>query len=232
MCSVFRTFAEAQPASQPASGPTSREGRGAGRDTADKLVVTHHEIKLASGVLKYEATAGTLALKDEAGKHRANFFFVAYRKESGPDFDPSTRPITFVFNGGPGAAAVWLHLGAVGPRTVKVDDLGIPTGPPHAVIDNPHTWLDVTDLVFIDPVNTGYSRAAEGVKPEEFFGVDNDLRAMGEFIRVYLTRYERWASPKFLTGESYGTTRAAGLSSHLLNLGIDLHGIVFISSVL
>jgi carboxypeptidase C (cathepsin A) len=224
---AFATLAA--PATKPFSGPSSRESAHA----EDKLSVTHHEIKLASGqTLKYEATAGTMLLKDEAGKARAHFFFVAYRKEAGDDFDPAKRPITFVFNGGPGAAAVWLHLGAVGPRTVKLDDEGIPTGPPHALIDNPNTWLDVTDLVFIDPVNTGYSRAAEGVKPEEFFGVENDLRAMGEFIRVYLTRYERWASPKFLTGESYGTTRAAGLSSHLLGLGIDLNGIVFISSVL
>jgi carboxypeptidase C (cathepsin A) len=217
----------AAPSTQSTSGPSSRPGA-----DGDKLVVTHHEIQLPSGALKYEATAGTLALKDEAGKPRANFFFVAYRKETDADFDPAKRPITFVFNGGPGAAAVWLHLGAVGPRTVKVDDEGIPTGPPHTLIDNQNTWLDATDLVLIDPVNTGYSRAAEGVKPEEFFGVDNDLRSVGEFIRTYLTRYDRWLSPKFLTGESYGTTRAAGLSQSLLGLGIDLNGIVFVSSVL
>jgi carboxypeptidase C (cathepsin A) len=223
------------PESRPAAattGPASREARGGGGRDGDKLVVTHHELKLADRALKYEATAGTLALKDEAGKPRANFFFVAYRREAEGEFDAATRPITFVFNGGPGAAAVWLHLGAVGPRTVKLDDEGIPTGPPHALVDNPNTWLDVTDMVLIDPVNTGYSRAAEGVKAEEFFGVDNDLKSVGEFIRIYLTRYDRWQSPKFLAGESYGTTRAAGLSARLLDSGIDLNGIVFISSVL
>ena len=220
-----------QPATKPAVEPTSKDTK-ADVHGDDKLSITHHEIKTAGQTLKYEATAGTMAMKDEAGKARANFFFVAYRKESGDNFDPAKRPITFVFNGGPGAAAVWLHLGAVGPKSMKLDDAGVPTGPPHALIDNPNTWLDATDMVLIDPVNTGYSRAAEGVKPEEFFGVDRDVQTVGEFIRLYLTRYDRWLSPKFLAGESYGTTRAAGLSEHLLNHGIDLNGIIFISSVL
>ncbi len=220
-----------QPATRPSVEPTSKETKPVVH-ADDKLSITHHEIKVAGQVLKYEATAGTMAMKDEAGKARANLFFVAYRKESGDNFDPAKRPITFVFNGGPGAAAVWLHLGAVGPKSMKLDDTGVPTGPPHALIDNPNTWLDATDIVLIDPVNTGYSRAAEGVKPEEFFGFDRDIQTVGEFIRLYLTRYDRWLSPKFLAGESYGTTRAAGLSEHLLSHGIDLNGIVFISSVL
>ena len=223
-----------QPATKPAGEPTSKEAKPvAAGHVDDKLSVTHHELKTGGEVLKYEATAGTLALKDEAGKPRANFFFVAYRKEPGDHFDAAKRPITFVFNGGPGAAAVWLHLGAVGPKSMKLDDAGIPSGPPHALIDNPNSWLDATDIVLIDPVNTGYSRAAEGVKPEEFFGVDRDIQSVSEFIRLYLTRYDRWLSPKFLAGESYGTTRAAGLSEHLLARdGIDLNGIIFISSVL
>ena len=220
-----------QPATKPAAEPASKETKPAVHSD-DKLSITHHEMKVRGQTLKYEATAGTMAMKDEAGKPRANFFFVAYHKESGENFDPSRRPITFVFNGGPGAASVWLHLGAVGPKSMKLDDEGIPTGPPHALIDNQNTWMDATDLVFIDPVNTGYSRAAEGVKPEEFFGVDHDVQSVGDFIRLYLTRYDRWLSPKFLAGESYGTTRAAGLSEHLLNHGIDLNGIIFISSVL
>lgn len=215
----------------PATTQASADGQ-AGKPAEDKLSVTHHELAVGDHTLKYEATAGTLAVKDEAGKPRANMFFVAYRKE-GDDIDVSKRPITYVFNGGPGAAAVWLHLGAVGPKTVKLDDHGVPAGPPHSLIDNPNTWLDVTDLVFIDPVTTGFSRAAEGVKPEDFYGVENDLRSVSEFIRLYTTRYERWQSPKFLAGESYGTTRAAALSEYLLDrVGIDLNGIVFISSVL
>ena len=221
-----------QPATKPAAEATSKETKPAGFPD-DKLSITNHEMKLHGLSIKYEATAGTMAMKDEAGKARANFFFVAYRKEPGDRFDPAKRPITFVFNGGPGAASVWLHLGAVGPKTVKLDDDGIPVGPPHALVENQSTWLDATDLVFIDPVNTGYSRAADGVKPEEFFGVERDIQSVGEFIRLYLTHYDRWLSPKFLAGESYGTTRAAGLSEHLLGRsGIDLNGIIFISSVL
>jgi carboxypeptidase C (cathepsin A) len=214
-----------RPASEPVSAPSAPH-------PDDKLSITHGEVSIEGKLLKYEATAGTMSMKDEAGKARANFFFVAYRNEAIDASDLAMRPITFVFNGGPGAAAVWLHLGAVGPRTVKVDDEGIPTGPPHMLIPNNSTWLDATDLVFIDPVNTGYSRAAEGVKPEEFFGVEHDIQSVAEFIRLYLTRNNRWLSPRFLAGESYGTTRAAGLSSYLLSHGIDLNGIVFISSVL
>jgi carboxypeptidase C (cathepsin A) len=222
----------AAPPEHPASAPANQAPQPAAH-ADDKLSVTHHELKVGGQVLKYEATAGTMAMKDESGKARAHFFFVAYRKESTDAFDPAKRPITFVFNGGPGAASVWLHLGAVGPKSVKLDDQGIPAGPPHALIDNPHGWLDATDLVFIDPVNTGYSRAADGVKPEEFFGVDRDIQSVAEFLRLYLTRYGRWLSPKFLAGESYGTTRAAGLSDYLLEHdGIDLNGIIFISSVL
>src|SRR5206468_11558713 len=128
---------------------------------------------------------------------------------------------------------VWRNLAPVGPRTVKLDDHGIPAGPPHALVDNPNTWLANTDLVFIDPVSTGFSRAAEGVNPQDFYGVENDLRSVAEFIRLYTTRYERWQSPKFLAGESYGTTRAAALSEYLLDrVGLDLNGIVFVSSVL
>ena len=128
---------------------------------------------------------------------------------------------------------MWLHLGAVGPKTIKLDEEGIPVGPPHVLIDNASCWLDVTDLVLIDPIGTGYSRPVDGVRGEEFFGVENDLHSVGEFIRLYTTRYERWLSPKFLAGESYGTTRAVGLSDYLLDrFGIDLNGIIFISTVL
>ena len=141
--------------------------------------------------------------------------------------------MTFVFNGGPGAASVWLHLGTVGPRRVKLTENGEAPPPPYGVEDNPATWLDVTDLVFIDPVGTGYSRPSPGEKQEQFSGVQEDIASVAEFIRLYTTRNGRWPSPKFLAGESYGTTRAAGLSEHLLEHdGIALNGIVFISTVL
>jgi carboxypeptidase C (cathepsin A) len=198
----------------------------------DKLTVTEHEIKLAKETLKYRATTGTMALKDEADKTKANLFFIAYEKLPKAE-NPATRPVTFVFNGGPGSASVWLHMGAVGPRRVLLNDNGDAPSPPFTSVDNDFTWLDATDLVFIDPVGTGFSRAAQGEDPKQFFGLEEDARSIADFIRLYTTRYERWGSPKFLAGESYGTTRAAKLSEVLQDAhGIALNGIVFISTVL
>ena len=204
----------------------------------DKISVTSHQIVLNGQVLKYDAAAGTLLLKDEAGTPRGSFFFVAYTQShatvdhAAGEFDPAKRPITFIFNGGPGAAAVWLHLGAIGPQRLPFADDGDVAPVPAKLVDNMQTWLDVSDLVFIDPIGTGFSRAAPGVKPEEFFGVDADISSIAAFIRLYTTRNNRWLSPKFLAGESYGTTRAAGLSDYLLGEGIALNGIIFISTVL
>jgi carboxypeptidase C (cathepsin A) len=211
-------------AKPPTTAPSTQESE-------DNLSVTQHSMVVDGQPLNYEATAGTLLMKDDEGKPLANFFFVAYVKQ--PAAEPGTRPITFVFNGGPGAAAVWLHLGAVGPKKIKLGDDGLPPPPPYSLVDNPYTWLDVTDLVFIDPVGTGYSRAAEGRKPQDFYGVDNDVESVAQFIRLYLTRYQRWSSPKYLAGESYGTTRAAALAHYLDDAaGIDLNGIVLMSTVL
>ena len=198
----------------------------------EKSAVTEHEMKIGDRTLRYRATAGQMPLKDEAGKPRANFFFVAYDKV-GEDNNVATRPITFVFNGGPGAAAIWLHLGTAGPKHVELSPEGSAGLPPYHLVDNPTTWLNQTDLVFIDPVGTGYSRAAEGVKGEEFYGVQQDIDSVSEFIRLYLVKSQRWASPKFIAGESYGTTRAALLSEHLLDSkGIALNGVILISTVL
>jgi len=213
--------AESQPTTQ--ASPEKNAG--------DKLSVTDQQITVHGQVLKYKATAGTLAIKDESGKPKADMFFVAYEKEPAAS-DPGARPITFVFNGGPGAAAVWLHLGVAGPRRVALDDLGGAPSPPYHLVDNDDTWLASTDLVFIDPVGTGYSRPAPGEKPEQFYGVEEDVQSVGQFIRLYTTHYQRWLSPKFLAGESYGTTRAAALSDYLLDNGISLNGIVLISCVL
>jgi carboxypeptidase C (cathepsin A) len=222
-------------AAPPTSGPKHADHPQTQPDAAveeDKISHSSGAVTVNGQPLQYDATAGYLTLHDEAGKPRAKMFFVAYTKAEADLEQERKRPITFLFNGGPGAAAVWLHLGAVGPRKVQLDERGIPLGPPHALVENPFTWLDVSDLVFIDPVNTGYSRAAEGVKPEEFFGVENDVHTVAEFIRLYTTKNKRWQSPKFLAGESYGTTRAAALSDYMLDHGIDLNGIIFISSVL
>jgi len=215
----------------PGTRPTTRADHADHIAGDDKISVTHHSVKIDGTKIGYDAMAGTMLMKDEEGKPRANFFFVSYTKE--PTTRPEDRPITFVFNGGPGAASVWLHLGAVGPKRIALEHDGIPGPPPHGLIDNDQSWLDASDLVFIDPVGTGYSRPAEGQKASEFYGVQQDLESVGQFIRIYLTRYERWDSPKFLAGESYGTTRAAALSAHLLNnYGIDLNGIILISTVL
>jgi carboxypeptidase C (cathepsin A) len=227
-------FAQELPRRGPETKPS--EGKQAGKDEkqpgTDRLSVTEHEITVAGKILKYRATVGTIAMKDEAGKHKCDLFFVAYEKLPAAE-DPATRPITYVFNGGPGAAAVWLHLGTAGPKRVKFAENGEALPPPSTLVDNEQTWLAATDLVFIDPVNTGYSRPAPGEDAKQFYGVENDLKWVGEFVRLYTTRYQRWASPKFLAGESYGTTRASALAGYLLeDTGIALNGIVLISSVL
>src|SRR5262249_54188953 len=139
----------------------------------------------------------------------------------------------FTFNGGPGSSSVWLHMGAFGPKRVLLRDDGQPRPPPGRLVTNEFTLLDLTDLVFIDPVTTGFSRAAKGQDPKQFHGVEEDVKSVGEFIRLYCTRYERWESPKFLAGESYGTTRAAALAQHLQDhVGMYLNGVLLISSVL
>ncbi len=222
---------------RPATSPADQDK---GKD--DHLSITQHAVTINGRTLNYTATAGTLAQKDESGKPKSDMFFVAYTLDADPHLaaplaerveQPTTRPITFVFNGGPGAASVWLHLGTAGPKRINIDDNNIPSAPPFNLVDNESTWLDATDLVFIDPVGTGYSRPAKDEKGEQFYGVKEDIESVGSFIRLYVTRYHRWPSPKFLAGESYGTTRAAGLSEHLLEKqGISLNGIVLISSVL
>lgn len=212
---------------------------------ADMLVETHHTLNLNGQVIKYTVTTGTLVLKEEiekggeqAGaseghKPKAAVFFIAYTLDEAGD--QSKRPLTFSFNGGPGSASVWLHLGVLGPRRVLMDARGegdLPP-PPYRLVDNEFTLLDLTDLVFIDPVSTGYSRPLEGEKAQEFHGFKKDIESVGEFIRVYTTRYQRWLSPKFLIGESYGTTRAAGLSGFLHErYGLYLNGIMLVSSIL
>ena len=193
-------------------------------------VVTHHRIDLDGKPLAYTATAGLMPISNEQGETEAHIFFIAYtRDDAGPR---DKRPLMFSFNGGPGSASVWLHLGAVGPKRVDTPDVVIPA-PPYKLVDNDQTWLDKTDLVFIDPVGTGYSRASKPELTKKFHGLQGDIQSVGEFIRMYLTRYERWGSPLFLVGESYGTTRAAGLAGRLVERnGIAFNGIVLVSTVL
>jgi carboxypeptidase C (cathepsin A) len=170
--------------------------------------------------------------KDEQPKQKAKVFYVAYQRIDAGN-DPAKRPITFSFNGGPGSASVWLHLGALGPRRVELTERGEAPLAPYHLVDNEATWLDATDLVFIDPVSTGYSRSATGEDPKQFHGFKEDLASVGDFIRLYTSRNARWASPKFIIGESYGTTRAAGLSDYLQErYGFYVNGIILVSSIL
>ena len=209
----------------------------------DLIVESKHTILLGGQPLSYTVTCGTIVLKEEtektgekAGeaegeKPKATIFFTAYTQDGVAD--KATRPLTFSFNGGPGSSSVWLHLGLLGPRRVQMDEIGNPLPPPGKLVDNVYTLLDQTDLVFIDPVSTGYSRAVPGEQPRQFHGFKKDIESVGDFIRLYTSRYQRWDSPKFLIGESYGTTRAAGLSGYLQERhGMYLNGIMLISAIL
>ncbi len=224
------------------SPPVASESAAAAHDAAGRAaetpekpkeeppVVTRHEMRVGGTVLRYTATTGMMPIRNEAGDLEAEMFFVAYTADrSGV---PSSRPLTFSFNGGPGSSSVWLHLGAVGPQRVKMLEEGGMPAPPYELVDNEATWLDLTDLVFIDPVGTGFSRAKTPELGKKFWGVEGDIQSVGEFIRMYLTRYERWGSPLFMVGESYGTTRAAGLSGYLVERGIAFNGILLVSSIL
>lgn len=206
----------------------------------DNLVESKHSIVIAGQEIRYTVTTGTIVLKEETPereknyegeKPKAQFFFVAYTRDDVED--KSKRPLTFSFNGGPGSSSVWLHLGLLGPRRVAMTFEGDLPQPPYKLVDNDFSLLDQTDLVFIDPVSTGYSRPVEGEKARQFHGFKKDIESVGDFIRLYTTRYKRWLSPKFLVGESYGTTRAAGLAEYLQERhGMYLNGIMLVSTVL
>ena len=192
-------------------------------------VVTHHQITVNGKALKYTATTGRLPIKRDDGKIEAEMFFVAYTLDGQ---DPSRRPLTFAFNGGPGSASVWLHMGALGPKKVVLQPDGFMPASPYRNEDNQYTALDKTDLVLVDAIGTGFSRAATPELSKKFWGVKGDIAAFGEFIRLYLSRYERWTSPLYMLGESYGTTRAAGVSGYLADHGISFNGIILLSTVL
>lgn len=207
-------------------------------DPVDDLVTTEHTLKVGRrGSLKYTATTGRIVLREEVYDDgvfkghaaKATMFVTSYvAKDEGPN-----RPVTFAFNGGPGSSSVWLHLGLLGPRRVLSGDVGELAPPPYGMATNTESLLAVSDLVFIDPVSTGFSRAVEGGKSKDFHGYTPDIESVGELIRLWTTRNDRWLSPKFLIGESYGTTRAAALAEHLQERrGLYLNGIVLVSSVL
>ena len=217
------------PAQPPAPARPPETDRFPAPPAVEKLQQTQHSIQINGKTIAYTATAGTLVLKKDDSKPIASIFFVAYTRD---DADKSRRPVTFAFNGGPGSSSIWLHLGALGPKRVVLGPNGEQMPPPYRLTDNEDSLIEFTDLVFIDPVTTGYSRNAPGEDPKQFHGLEGDLNSVADFIRLYTSKFDRWGSPKFLAGESYGTTRAAGLAEVLLDQGIYLNGITLISSVL
>ncbi|MET8847626.1 peptidase S10 [Amycolatopsis sp. NPDC004625] len=204
----------------------------------DDIVTTQHTLTVKRKKLAYTAKAGRIVLrkeivkdgKSEGFKAKAEVFVTSYTLD---DADPGERPVTFAFNGGPGSSSIWLHMGLLGPRRVLSGDVDDLVPPPYGLADNPETLLAHSDLVFIDPVSTGYSRASEGGETKDFHGFKGDIESVGEVIRLWVSRHQRWLSPKFLAGESYGTLRAAGLAAHLQDRhGLYLNGLLLISSVL
>ncbi|NUR08963.1 MAG: peptidase S10 [Nocardioidaceae bacterium] len=236
-----------QPETKP-DAPAETKGETKGESKAetkpaepkDDLVVTEHTLTVGRQTLRYTATTGRVVLRDEVYedgkftgfKAKAEVSMTSYVVDTG-DGPDQRRPVTFAFNGGPGSSSVWLHLGLFGPRRVLMGDAGDLLPPPYDLADNPESLLAVSDLVFIDPVSTGYSRAVEGSKPEPFHGYQGDLESVGEIIRTWTSRNKRWMSPKFVAGESYGTLRGAALVEHLQSRhGLYVNGLILISSVL
>ena len=231
---------------EPKDTPATTAPRAAPAEPLERLVRTEHRLVIGKQTLDYTATCGTVLLREydnrgngadepsgqdgkrDGDKARAELFFIAYTLKGVNK--PEARPVTFSFNGGPGSSSVWLHLGILGPQRVATDEMGNAPRPPYALTENEYTLLTESDLVFIDPVGTGHSRMLESHKLTEFHEYQRDLDSVGEFIRLYLTRYGRWGSPKYLIGESYGTTRAAGLSQHLQEKhDIFLNGVMLVS---
>jgi carboxypeptidase C (cathepsin A) len=235
-CLILSLFCLLQVTAQPTQQPSPRPA--ASPSVADFLNVstseTKHSIRVGNRQLNYTVTTGYMPIRNaQNGETEAQIFYMAYTLDG---FDgregKARRPLMFSFNGGPGSASVWLHLGALGPKRVRMMEDGLMPPPPYQLVDNEGTWLTDTDLVFVDTVGTGYSRATKPEFGQKFFSVNGDIESVGEFIRMYLGRNNRWNSPLFLVGESYGTTRVAGLSNHLFERGIGLNGILLVSAVL
>ncbi len=206
-------------------------------EPTDDVVATKHHLKVGRRTIDYTATTGRVVLRDEVYEDGKFVGFKAKAEMSVTSYvvdgADEKRPVTFAFNGGPGSSSVWLHMGLFGPRRVLMGDAGELAAPPYGLADNPESLLAVSDLVFIDPVSTGYSRVLEGEKPDPFHGYQGDIESVAELIRIWTSRHKRWMSPKFLAGESYGTLRAAAMAEHLQSRhSMFVNGLVLISSVL
>jgi len=210
-----------QPESNPAAEAPPKE----------ESSVTDHSIRIGGEMIPYKATAGTILLKDDEGKPNASLFYIAYTRSDVKD--SSQRPLAFLYNGGPGSSSVWIHMGAFGPRRVDTADAEPTPPPPYRVVDNTNSLIGAADLVFIDPVGTGFSKAVGKAKNRDFWGVDQDVKSLAQFITDYVSRNNRWNSPKFLIGESYGTFRNAALVNYLQSHdNMDFNGVVMMSTVL
>ena len=196
-----------------------------------KSSLTRHTVRIDGTAVDYTATVGWLVLDDAEGKPRARFGYTAYTRNGVADL--AKRPVLFAFNGGPGSSSIWLHMGILGPRRAVVNDPGFAPPPPAELVDNAYSVLDVTDIVMIDPVGTGFSKPLGDAKGADFWGVDPDIESVGAFIRKYVTVNGRWASPKYILGESYGGIRSAGLVWHLQSKhGMNFNGLVLVSPFL
>jgi carboxypeptidase C (cathepsin A) len=209
----------------------AKAGTAATPEPEPKSSRTRHTVRIGGEEIRYTATVGWLIMKDDAGKPIARFGYTAYTRDGVKDL--ARRPVTFAFNGGPGSSSIWLHMGILGPRRVVVNDPGYAPPPPSQRVDNEFSVLDVTDLVMIDPVGTGFSKPLGDAKGADFWGVDQDVKSVGAFIKRYVSENGRWASPKYVLGESYGGMRSAGLAHHLQSVhGMNLNGVVLVSPFL
>ena len=231
---LVSTAISAKKAVGPSNGPDSlsqkKIGTTASSQPPETLVITDHAVPINGKQIHYKAQCGLMNIPDSSGEAVASIFYTAYLRQ--PETAINRRPIAFAFNGGPGASSMWLHLAAMGPRRAVLGENGVVLPGVDTLVDNQYTWLPFMDLVFVDPVGTGYSRPAPGINAERYYTVKGDIKVMAEFIRLFLSRNGRWTSPLYLTGESYGTLRAAGLSHYLQNsVSKAVTGIIFISSV-
>ena len=197
---------DAKPADKPADAAPTPAPK-------EESSVTDHSIKLGSQTIPYKATAATILLKNEKDEPIALLYSTAYTRSDVKD--PSARPIAFVYNGGPGSASVWLHMGSFSPKRVVTVNADATPPAPYKLMDNANCLLDKTDLVFVDPVGTGFSHAVGKAQDKDFWGVDQDVKSLAQFVNTYISRNNRWNSPKFLIDESYGTFRSAALSNYL-----------------
>ncbi|RAJ04288.1 carboxypeptidase C (cathepsin A) [Chitinophaga skermanii] len=228
-CSSFSLLAQPKPAAAPPPPPKEEKSvLPLNVINPESAVVTEHEVTIKGQRIPYKSTAGTLPVWDSEGKTIAGLFYTYYERTDVKD--RANRPLVISFNGGPGSASVWMHIAYTGPRVLNIDDEGYPVMP-YTIKENPHSILDIADIVYVDPVNTGYSRiVGKDVQPTTFFGVRNDIKYLAEWINTFVTRNNRWASPKYLIGESYGTTRVSGLALELQNSQwMYFNGVILVS---